>query len=49
MKFQKTLDIWTLSDEQIAALQPGQWVSAGPLDSDRRNLGTFCGIKPSGP
>lgn len=28
--FVKTLDIWSLTDEQIAALQPGQYVKAGP-------------------
>lgn len=28
-KFLPTLDIWTLSDEQRAALRPGQWVTAG--------------------
>ena len=29
MRFQKTIDIWPLSPAQRAALQPGQWVTAG--------------------
>lgn len=28
--FVKTVDIWSLTDEQVAALQPGQYVTAGP-------------------
>lgn len=27
--FVKTVDIWALTDEQISALQPGQYVRAG--------------------
>lgn len=46
--FAKTVDIWALTDNQIKQLQPGQWVSAGPLTSGGRNKGRFCGVKPSG-
>lgn len=39
MRFQKTIDIWTLSEEQRAALQPGQWVIAGNGGSKGRFYG----------
>jgi hypothetical protein len=42
MKFQKTIDIWKLSNDQVRALRPGQWVSAGG------SLGRFYGVKKSG-
>lgn len=38
-KFKPMLDIWELSDEKRAALQPGQWVYAG----ERDNFGRFYG------
>lgn len=28
--FTKAVDIWSLSDDEIARLQPGQYVTAGP-------------------
>jgi hypothetical protein len=46
--FRPTLDVWTLSPDQIAALRPGQWVSAGPPSADRSNCGRFHGVRPSG-
>ena len=42
MKYQPTIDIWCLSDEDVSKLQPGQWVTAGGAK------GVFCGVKPSG-
>lgn len=47
-RFLPTVDIWTLTDEQRAALIPGQWVSAGTPDADRSNCGRFYGITRSG-
>ena len=41
-RFQRTIDIWSLEPEQIARLQPGQWVTAGG------SLGVFCGVRESG-
>jgi hypothetical protein len=46
MKFTDTINIWELSQKQIAKLKPGQWVSAGQLDAN--NKGIFCGVKKSG-
>lgn len=45
MKYQKILDVWALTHEQIAKLQPGQWVKAGASDTQR---GVYLGTKPSG-
>lgn len=45
MKYQKTIDIWALHAEnpdEVARLQPGQWVTAGGAK------GIFCGVKPTG-
>jgi hypothetical protein len=42
MRFTKTVNIWSMTDAQIAKLQPGQWVDGGG------NRGQFWGIKPSG-
>lgn len=41
-RFQRTVDIWSLEPEQIARLQPGQWVTAGGA------RGVFCGVRDSG-
>lgn len=43
-RYQKRLDIWSLSPEQRSSLQPGQWVEAGPGGP----RGVFCGVKQSG-
>lgn len=48
MKFSKTVDIYKLSREEVAKLQPGQWVIAGESDNPREHRGTFCGVKPNG-
>jgi len=42
MRYQPTLDIWNLTTDQRARLQPGQWVTAGG------NKGIYLGTKPSG-
>jgi len=42
MKFAKTVNIWNLTDAQVRALKPGQWVEGGG------NKGRFWGVKPSG-
>jgi hypothetical protein len=42
MAFTKAIDIWALNDDQVKALPPGQWVTAGG------NLGRFYGMKKSG-
>ncbi len=48
-RFQSTIDIFTLSDEQRAQLQPGQWVTAGPDDfGDGRNRGRYFGKSANG-
>jgi hypothetical protein len=39
MKFTKTVNIWELSTEERAKLQPGQWVRAG----ENGALGRFFG------
>ena len=44
MKFQKAINIWTISDKEIARLQAGQWVYGG----ESRNQGRFLGVKKSG-
>jgi len=41
MKYVETVNIWNASDEEIAALQPGQWVRAG-TNGPR---GQWCGLK----
>jgi len=46
MKYQKTVDIGNMSDKDIRALQPGQWVYT---TQDRPVWrGRFWGVKPSG-
>ena len=44
MKYQKSMNIWNMSDSERAKLQPGQWVYAG----DKSNNGIFLGIRESG-
>jgi hypothetical protein len=44
MKYQKSINIWAISDKEISALQAGQWVYGGEL----RNQGRFLGMKKSG-
>jgi hypothetical protein len=42
MTYQKTVELWRLSDAQIAALQPGQWVTCGGT------RGRFVGLNAAG-
>jgi hypothetical protein len=44
MKFQKSINIWAISDKEIADLQRGQWVHGGEIN----NKGRFLGMKKSG-
>lgn len=39
MRYEPTIDIWTLTDEQRAKLPVGQWVTAGPDSARGRFLG----------
>ena len=44
MQYTKPLNIWSMPQQQIHQMQPGQWVYAGnPADR-----GQFLGVKPSG-
>lgn len=44
MRFQKAIDLWSLSENQRKELKRGQWVYAGhPKDK-----GIWCGIRSSG-
>jgi hypothetical protein len=47
-KFRKMVNIWEMEQDDRAQLTPGQWVSAGPADEDRMNIGRFYGVKKSG-
>lgn len=42
-KFKPTVELWDLTEDQIARLQPGQWVTCGGLPRSR-----FVGISPTG-
>lgn len=44
MKYQKSINIWAISDSEIKKLQAGQWIYGG----DIKNKGMFLGVKPSG-
>lgn len=44
MRFQKAVNVWDMTSEQIQALQPGQWVYAG----NPQDKGRFLGVKRSG-
>jgi hypothetical protein len=46
--FRSTVNVWSMSREEVATLQRGQWVSAGTPDADRNNCGRFWGITKSG-
>ncbi len=46
-RYLPTVDLWSLPADQIATLQRGQWVSAGPLESPLQR-GIFCGVRASG-
>jgi len=44
MRFKATFDIWQLTRSERAAIQPGQWITAGP-EGPR---GQYLGQKPNG-
>ena len=44
MKFKPTIDVWALAPSERAAIQPGQWITAGP-EGPR---GQYLGQKPGG-
>lgn len=44
MKFKPSVNLWNLSSEERAKLQPGQWVYAGV----KEDKGIYLGQKPSG-
>lgn len=39
MTYRPTLDVWTLTESERAALSPGQWVTAGPNGPKGRYMG----------
>jgi hypothetical protein len=39
MQFKPTIDVWALSQVERAAIQPGQWVKAGPNGPRGQYLG----------
>ncbi len=47
-RFLHTVNVWTATDEELAALLPGQWVSAGEPDATRSNCGRWYGITKGG-
>jgi hypothetical protein len=47
MRYQPTVNIWE-QGHSVMSMQRGQWVSAGPINDDRMNIGRFCGITKSG-
>ncbi len=44
MKYQKAINIWSISDSEIKKLQAGQWV----YGADIKNKGMYLGMKKSG-
>ena len=44
MKYLPTVDIWA-NPNMVNTIKRGQWVSAGPIDSRRSNIGRFCGVR----
>jgi hypothetical protein len=43
MRFQKTIDIWSLDSVERANLQPGQWITAG----ENGAVGRWAGQLPA--
>ena len=42
-RYTKAVNVWALSQAELAQLQPGQWVYAG----DPSNKGIWCGLRAS--
>lgn len=47
MRYQPTVNLWN-EQNKANTLQRGQWVSAGPVNEDRMNIGQYCGVTKSG-
>ena len=47
-RFRPTVNLWTMTDDELADLLPGQWVSAGEPDAQRNNCGRWYGITSAG-
>ncbi len=47
MRYRPTVDIWS-RPSAVYTMQRGQWVSAGPIQMDRMNVGKFCGVTAAG-
>lgn len=50
MRYKPTVNLWNKQNRANLenTLQRGQWVSAGPVDELRTNIGRFCGVTKSG-
>ena len=46
-KYQKSVDVWTLTKEQKQGLQAGQWITAGK-GGKYATKGIWCGVGKSG-
>lgn len=46
-KYQKSINIWTLSKDEKKALQAGQWITAG-CDGIHSTKGIWCGVSSGG-
>ena len=46
-KYQKSVDVWTLTKEQKQGLQAGQWITAGKAGT-YSTKGIWCGVGKSG-
>lgn len=46
-QFTTAVNVWKATDEELMALQPGQWVYAGD-DTDKFSKGRWCGIRGNG-
>lgn len=48
MRYASTINIWAFPRELLKHVQRGQWVSAGPVEHNRMNIGQFWGITRGG-
>lgn len=48
MKYHRIIDVWSIPTELVGHLQRGQWVSAGPVERDRSNIGQYWGTSRAG-
>jgi hypothetical protein len=47
MRYQKTLNINNLDNDQLSRLQPGKWVTTASAD-DKSSTGVYLGVRKSG-